>query len=849
MDGQGASNIAAPVTRTRNRVITIHLQHRFYYTHSHPLAHPAPRQLDMVASGNSSGSTTRGTGNGKTTKKQSRAATDTSGGKRTKKAKPSPVEGGSEEGAAPSAAQLLIDPSLADPERDESAHPVLTKNELLLDGHARLIKPECQDDAYDELLEAGMTAVIKKMADKKFNTEKLIDELGDNKLSISDMISGKMIRDFKERFATAADAREAHELGQLMKSDVHFKEMNNLQTEVTRLKERLEAAETQLAASSSESVTAIDNALGTVQDKVAAMSTTSKSAVTKIITSYRKKLEDGSKFDSEFYAALNLDAGEPISKPADLESETQNAMSSDKNQSFCDKYKDAINDMDDDDARTALEHFHQRLISSNANYDPRDSDDFPKQKSEFKKKFGLSRIEFWKMKALEKRLSCPASPGAAVTETDVAAERAKKISYFSSLSPSPATKLVFDDEDEEISADDDEKSDSDEGDSVKTPGEKEDDMLKTSNDKMFEKAVDWTQPAVKRIAFSSTSEEIDIHQFITDFEEVMTTRAPYSMYEVLLERLTEPAVASAVREYTRNAVSELPTTSVIEKRRARIAMYKEAKQFLLDHYADDERGAKLLKKFDSISMAVNSKVHDSYVKYKMNLDKLRRQLTAIETDLLTQPHYMRRLLAGLSPKLKQKLEESDDYDDIKNDEGRLNSKLHKWSKAMQRSTRTSTLNTITEEDSEDDVNTEGFEALRAFFKSQSKREFKRKPGGKEGSEHKKQKKDPSTYVDVKDIQENKFKNCYTKQEWQARRRAREQNEEYSKQPHLYSKDKLKGKPCCVKCRRVGHTANECRRGSVHMSTLMKELKKLSSKEGEDKSKLLAAMKAMESGSK
>lgn len=68
----------------------------------------------------------------------------------------------------------------------------------------------------------------------------------------------------------------------------------------------------------------------------------------------KKKTRCGSKFDSEFYAALNLDAGEPTSKPVDLKSETQNAMSSDKNQSFCDKYKDAINDMDDDDARTAI---------------------------------------------------------------------------------------------------------------------------------------------------------------------------------------------------------------------------------------------------------------------------------------------------------------------------------------------------------------------------------------------------------------------------------------------------------------------------------------------------------------
>ena len=67
----------------------------------------------------------------------------------------------------------------------------------------------------------------------------------------------------------------------------------------------------------------------------------------------KKKTRCGSKFDSEFYAALNLDADEPIPKPADLESETHKAMSSDKNQSFCDKYKDAINEMDDD-TRTAI---------------------------------------------------------------------------------------------------------------------------------------------------------------------------------------------------------------------------------------------------------------------------------------------------------------------------------------------------------------------------------------------------------------------------------------------------------------------------------------------------------------
>ena len=38
-------------------------------------------------------------------------------------------------------------------------------------------------------------------------------------------------------------------------------------------------------------------------------------------------------------------------------------------------------------------------------------------------------------------------------------------------------------------------------------------MLKPAYDKSFEKAVDWTKPAVKKIVFSSASIDNDIFQF------------------------------------------------------------------------------------------------------------------------------------------------------------------------------------------------------------------------------------------------------------------------------------------------------------------------------------------------
>ena len=71
----------------------------------------------------------------------------------------------------------------------------------------------------------------------------------------------------------------------------------------------------------------------------------------------------------------------------------------------------------------------------------------------------------------------------------------------------------------------------------------------------------WTAAAVKKISFNSAAADSDIVHFFTDFEEVMATRAPYTMYEEMLSRLSEQAVASSVREYTKQEVADMAVDS------------------------------------------------------------------------------------------------------------------------------------------------------------------------------------------------------------------------------------------------------------------------------------------------
>ena len=105
----------------------------------------------------------------------------------------------------------------------------------------------------------------------------------------------------------------------------------------------------------------------------------------------------------------------------------------------------------------------------------------------------------------------------------------------------------------------------------------------------------------------------------------------------------------------------------------------------------------------------------------MALGKLRRQIAAADADMLSPSHFVRHFVSGLAPKLKQRLEESDDYADIKKDETKMNSKLMVWARAMQKANRpASTLNTIMEADDEEteaDISTDDFQKIHSSLLS------------------------------------------------------------------------------------------------------------------------------------
>ena len=124
------------------------------------------------------------------------------------------------------------------------------------------------------------------------------------------------------------------------------------------------------------------------------------------------------------------------------------------------------------------------------------------------------------MKAYETKLAVINSPGVVADSED---KMIATMKHFLSLSPSPVKNSV---KNLKVSFDETVKTDEIPGDTTNP-----DEMLMAKYDKSFEKAVDWTATAVKKISFNSAAAGADIVLFFTDFEEVMATRAPYTMYE------------------------------------------------------------------------------------------------------------------------------------------------------------------------------------------------------------------------------------------------------------------------------------------------------------------------------
>eukprot|EP01043_Picozoa_sp_COSAG02_P051877 COSAG02_NODE_5516_length_4266_cov_11.146148_1_plen_65_part_10 len=58
-----------------------------------------------------------------------------------------------------------------------------------------------------------------------------------------------------------------------------------------------------------------------------------------------------------------------------------------------------------------------------------------------------------------------------------------------------------------------------------------------------------------------------------------------------------------------------------------------------------------------------AELNQSYVQYKMQLDKIRRQIVVIDPDMLSQKHYVRHFINGLHSSLKREMRMWDNYDE------------------------------------------------------------------------------------------------------------------------------------------------------------------------------------------
>lgn len=727
--------------------------------------------------------------------------------------------------------QYLLNPQQKPSSRHHDS-PVQTITKVILGHHGLLISEENEHAACNELLTEMAAAISKQLHSASFVSRHCISQMGDTNIAIDKKVTKELEQNLRAQISSAVNLADSLQRGDLIKRDELTDREQRAAATLLQATQKLAEMEKKMLAANTAGIDAIDKVLSEIYNNIDCHNFDGKAEVLASIHSKRLIVNPSAGIDYDKLQICN-----DISSVVAMQAATGAAMSPAKSQKYYDKLAEQMNELDENAARAQLIKLHGKVIGTGAIYDPNAAEDFPNATSEFKEKFGMSRMDFWKMKALEQRLCCPVSPGAAV-DTEI------KIAQFTSLQPSPTRRLTFTDV-KEIHDTKGEKASEEGG----------NDLCLTKFDKSFDKQVDWSKPETAKILFSAADANCDITQFFCDFEEIMATRAPYTIYEEMLGRLKEPNIASAVREFVRGAIAEEPAGTVVEKRKLRIKSYQLAKKFLIEQYEDDERGAKLLQQFEDTKMATGSKIFECYVKYKMTLDKLRRQIAAVDGEMLSAAHFIRHFVAGLAPKLKQRLEESEEYATIKKDESKMNNKLTIWARAMQKASRpVSTLNTILEDvdaDSNVDISTDDFKNLRSSLLSLLDERGKRKAAALSNKKtiDKKNKgggksRDPGTYVDVKEIQEKVFKNCYTTEEWKKRKQAREQNIEYSKNPELYNKDKLKGKLCCVKCRRVGHTANECKRGAAHMQAIMNSLGAMKGKAGQKK-QLVALLKKLQ----
>lgn len=383
--------------------------------------------------------------------------------------------------------QYLLNPEQMPSSRHHDS-PVQTITKVILGRHGLLIGEENEVAACDELLTKMAAAISKQLHSSSFVSKHCISQMGNRKITMNEKVTEELESNLRTQISSAVDLADMWERGDLIERAKLTEHEKRAEATLLQATEKLAEMDKKLQASNVTSIDAIDKAMGDIYDAIERRDFEGKEEVLASINSKRLIVNPSVGIDYDKLRTVSS-----ISSVADMQAATGAAMSPAKSQKYFDKCAEQMNELDVDAARAKLIKLHTKLIGSDAKYVPDAADDFPAAASDFKEKFGMSRIEFWKMKALEKRLSCPISPGEIINPES-------KIAHFTSLSPSPTKRLSFADETGDIGISTAVKSSEEtSGDDCKV----EDELYLPKNDKSFEKAVDWTKPETSKVTLRS----------------------------------------------------------------------------------------------------------------------------------------------------------------------------------------------------------------------------------------------------------------------------------------------------------------------------------------------------------
>ena len=773
---------------------------------------------------------------------------------------------------------------------------------------AELFKTEkmIDDEAADVLLDAAAQAILEKICSKKFVKKYLLDGCGDNKLTLMEPTKSALKNNFKANQQVMLERAELWlKKGKPSSSQLRtiMKEHNDalLKTQAATAKKGCEAITNLLAQAQNDiardckstpsvaaATKAATNVISDIQsglnDLIAGISK-DEAGSWKLPVPYNKL-----KFSKYHF----LDEDEPIIP----------SMAPDK---YKEVYEDLAPEIDSKslvEAQDKLKQLHNKMIAGNVQpynlYEPKD---FPNKTSNFKAKFGLSKKDFIRMKLLEDRLDVGNSPGEQWRSKEFSSPSSQDAPQpIQSCSPhckaleqiaelevecvedlneklDEAAEGCHDDMPEKSDDSDEENDpggsakDKDAADSKQKPAaDKVTDLnaadpdpqgnsegqesaadspmtvLMKSDYKTWDKPPRWQDASFKHILFTPGNEDYVVETFLKDFEDAMETCAKWEYYTQLLTRLKDETIRKTCIEAVRREVA-IPSSSggVHVHRQAKWDSYAAAKAFLMKHYADDEtRARRLMKKFENTKMKAGDDMRVNYTAFYLSLQELFSQIQSCDGELVTENAYNRAFINKLVPRLRQKLEEDEEYDDQKSNHDWVHSKCEKWCKIWTKAAKLNKDSTAAVLQSEG-LDLASDELVAALAEKIKKRQNDNDDDGDSSDKKKrkrKQSKGTSTYVKNTDIQEKAFEKNYTKEQWAARKKDRQQNNPYTKNPHLYSKDLLKGKKCCVKCRMVGHTADECKRGASHLASLLASAKKAQAN-GDSIEKLDAFVKELE----